>query len=511
MAGMTCAALMAREGRRPLVLERHYTAGGFTHVFKRSGYEWDVGIHYIGGVNRPESLVASIFRYITDGELQWADMGEIYDRIVFGDEMFEFHAGRENFVTHLQARFPNADDHRAIEAYVDLIRQVARSYGSYFKEKALPGSIAWLAGGWMRRRFLGFATRTTREVLEELTDNPKLRGVLTGQFGDYGLPPGQSAFAMHAMLAAHYLGGAAVPVGGSSRIAETIAAVIDRSGGSIMTNAEVSRILVDGRTAVGVEMSDGRQIRAPLVISNAGVTNTFGRLIAEEDRQRLDVAELATRVPPSYAHLGLYLGFKQSAEELGLQKTNYWIYPEGRYDHDSNLQAYVDDPDADFPVVYISFPSAKDPDWDRRYPGRATIDVITFAPYEWFGRWEDSRWMRRGEDYDAFKNRLSRRLLEVLYRYEPQLEGKLDHCELSTPLSTRHFANYARGEIYGLSHCPARFAQRFLRPATPVRRLYLTGQDIATAGVAGAAASGILTMSRIRGKNYVRTIKNATN
>ena len=74
MAGMTCAALMAREGRRPLVLERHYTAGGFTHVFKRSGYEWDVGIHYIGGVNRPESLVASIFRYITDGELQWADM-----------------------------------------------------------------------------------------------------------------------------------------------------------------------------------------------------------------------------------------------------------------------------------------------------------------------------------------------------------------------------------------------------------------------------------------------------
>ena len=61
MGGMTCAALMAREGRRALVLERHYTAGGFTHVFKRNGYEWDVGIHYIGGVNRPESMLSVDF------------------------------------------------------------------------------------------------------------------------------------------------------------------------------------------------------------------------------------------------------------------------------------------------------------------------------------------------------------------------------------------------------------------------------------------------------------------
>ena len=444
-------------------------------------------------------------------KLEWADMGEVYDRIVFGDETFEFHAGRENFVRHLQEKFPDADDCKAIERYVEMIRDVTRSYTPFFKEKAMPAPVAWLAGGRMRSRFLGYASRTTREVLEELTDNARLRGVLVGQFGDYGLPPAQSAFGMHAMLASHYLGGAAVPVGGSSRIAETVAAVIDGAGGSIVTNAEVARILVDGRTATGVEMADGRRLHAPLVISSAGIANTYGRLIAEEDRQRLGLAGLSEKVPASFAHLGLYLGFKESASDLGLQKANYWIYPDGRYDHDANLQAYVDDPDADFPVVYISFPSAKDPDWDNRYPKRATIDVITFAPYEWFARWEDSRWRHRGEDYDAFKKRLSDRLLEVLYRYEPQLRGKLDHCELSTPLSTRHFANYAHGEIYGLSHSPERFAQRFLKPTTPVRRLYLTGQDIATAGIAGAAASGVLTMSKIRRKNYVRTIYDAVN
>jgi all-trans-retinol 13,14-reductase len=37
-------------------------------------------------------------------------------------------------------------------------------------------------------------------------------------------------------------------------------------------------------------------------------------------------------------------------------------------------------------VVYLSFPSAKDPDWSNRYPGK-TIDVITLIPYETFEEW----------------------------------------------------------------------------------------------------------------------------
>ena len=54
-SGMGClsaASILAKEGKKVLILERHYTAGGFTHVFKRRGYEWDVGIHYIGEVQR---------------------------------------------------------------------------------------------------------------------------------------------------------------------------------------------------------------------------------------------------------------------------------------------------------------------------------------------------------------------------------------------------------------------------------------------------------------------------
>jgi all-trans-retinol 13,14-reductase len=510
MSGLTCAALMAHSGRRVLVLERHYTAGGFTHVFRRGDYEWDVGVHYIGEVHRPTSLLSATFRYLTDGKLEWAEMGEVVDRVHFGNEEFELRAGVDAFVEHLQRRFPSEPDRGAIEDYVTSIRAIGKAYNTFATEKAMPGPVSVLFGGLMRRRFLRDASRTTREVMEERFRNPVLRGVLAAQYGDYGLPPGQSSFAMHAMVASHYLRGGAYPVGGSSRIAETVADVIASEGGTVLTKAEVERILVEGGTAVGVRMADGRELRAPLVISSAGIANTFGRLIGKDDRARLGVDDLSRKIEPSFSHLGLYLGFRQTATELGLRKANRWIYPEDGYDHDENVRAYLEDPDANFPLVYVSFPSAKDPDWERRYPGRATVDVITLAPYDWFAKWEETRWHKRGEDYDAFKRRMTDRLLEVLYRYEPQLRGKLDHCEMSTPLSTRHFVNYAHGEIYGLAHSPDRFKERFLRPKTPVRKLWLTGQDIATCGVAGAVASGVVTMSAIDGKNWFKRIRKAS-
>jgi all-trans-retinol 13,14-reductase len=90
-------------------------------------------------------------------------------------------------------------------------------------------------------------------------------------------------------------------------------------------------------------------------------------------------------------------------------------------------------------LLFISSPSAKDPDFERRHPGHATLEVICPAPYDWFARWEDSRWKRRGQDYDDFKQNLTERLRSGLEEQVPAVRGKLDVAELSTPLSTRHF------------------------------------------------------------------------
>ena len=50
IGGLAAAAILSKSGKKVLILERHYTAGGFTHTFQRKGYEWDVCVHYIGEV-----------------------------------------------------------------------------------------------------------------------------------------------------------------------------------------------------------------------------------------------------------------------------------------------------------------------------------------------------------------------------------------------------------------------------------------------------------------------------
>ena len=244
-------------------------------------------------------------------------------------------------------------------------------------------------------------------------------------------------------------------------------------------------------------MADGHKIACDCVISSAGVANTFEGLLPDDVVTKMGYKRKLTNVRPSFAHLGMYIGLKHSAEELQLPKTNFWIYPGN--DYDKAVDDFVANQSAEFPVVYISFPSAKDPDYENRHPGTATIEIVAPAPYEWFESWEGSTWGKRGEDYEQLKTELGERLLEHLYDKLPQLRGKVDYYEVSTPQSTNWFSGYQRGELYGLDHTTERLQQDWLGPRTRVRGLWLTGQDTLTCGVTGAMMAGMLTAMALVG------------
>ncbi|MHA7057254.1 phytoene desaturase family protein [Aquimarina sp. M1] len=499
MGSLTVGAILAKEGKKVLILERHYTPCGFTHVFKRKGYEWDVGIHYIGGVQQENSPIRKLFDYITDGTLEWADMGEVYDRIIIGDTQYDFKKGVANFRNQLVSYFP--EEEKAIDGYIDLVFKANKVMGAFYKEKALPGFLRFFIGGFLKRPYLKYSDQTTYHVLSGLTKNQELIKVLSAQYGDYGLPPKQSSFAMHASVARHYFEGGNFPIGGSSRIVNTIDPIITAANGTKLTNATVAEVIIENNSTKGVRMIDGKEFYA----SGTGVMNTFEKLIPESVSVKTTLKEQLKKVTPSVSHACLYLGFKSSPEDLKLPKMNFWIYPKDG-DHDSCVQRYLDHKDAPFPVVYVSFPSAKDPDWSNRYPGRSTIDIITLVPYETVARWKDTRWMKRGEAYEFWKEKIAQRLLKALFAQLPHLEGQVDHYELSTPLSTEHFVNYKKGEIYGIDHTPQRFRQKFLQPRTPIKGLYLTGQDIVTAGVGGALFAGLVTASAVTGIHFKKKI-----
>lgn len=501
IGGLAAAALLGRHGRRRvLVLERHYAVGGFTHVFRRPGYEWDVGVHYIGDT-RPGTPLRALFDEITGGQLAWADMGPVYDRVVLGDATFDFPRGEAALRARLRERFPA--EAVAIDRYFALVREAVAALPDYFAGKALPPLLGAVVRPLARRRFFRHADRTTREVLESLTGDQRLIGVLTAQWGDYGLPPAASSFAIHALVAHHYFDGAGYPVGGAARIAETVAPVIRAAGGELLSNAEVAEVVVEGHRAVGVRMAaDGAVLRAPLIVSDAGVANTFGRLVPAPVAARHGLRAALAALPPSIAHACLYVGLRGSAAELGLGRANLWVYPD---EHHERTVAATADPSTR-PLAYISFPSAKDPDFERRCPGRATIEVATLLPWTRFAAWQDSRWRRRGADYEAAKQRLADQLLDVLHAHVPQVRGRVEVAELSTPLSTRHFAAHPQGEIYGVAHTPARFRHPLLRPRTPVRGLFLTGADVATCGVGGALIGGALCASAILRRNLIDAV-----
>jgi all-trans-retinol 13,14-reductase len=145
-------------------------------------------------------------------------------------------------------------------------------------------------------------------------------------------------------------------------------------------------------------------------------------------------------------------------------------------------------------------------DFARRVPARAPLEVDGHAPHDLFARWAGAPWRKRGADYEALKQKLAGRMMDALVRQCPQIAGKVDHAELSTPLTTTTFAGHPHGEIYGLSHNPARFAARHLRPHTPISGLFLTGADICTAGVGGALMGGVLTATAITRKNLLSAL-----
>jgi all-trans-retinol 13,14-reductase len=494
MGGLTCAALLSELGWKVCVLEQHYTAGGYTHSYERNGYEWDVGVHYIGDVGA-ETRTKKMFDFLSDGKLKWAPMDAEYDRFYVGDKVFNAIAGRQEFRDNLVRQFPGEE--QAIDAYMRLLKLVGGAMSAIGLERAMKPWLRTIARPLIKWRQPKVLYRNTYAVLSELTDNQDLIAKLCGQWGDMGLPPKKSVFMVHAMIARHYLYGGFYPIGGSWQIADSIIPRIQKAGGEVFTYALVREILVEEGKVRGVAMADGHRVDCDCVISSAGIDNTMNRLLPANVVDDAGYKQLQEAVRPSMAYLGVYVGLNNTAEELGLPKTNFWIYPSN--DYDTAADDFMNDRNAEFPVVYISFPSAKDPDYENRHPGTATIEIVAPAPYKWFEKWQGSTWGKRGEDYEAFKDELGERLMRYVYEKLPQLEGKVDYYEVSTPQTTNWFAAYRHGELYGLDHTSERLQQDWLGPRTRIPGLWLTGQDTLTCGVTGAMMAGMLTTLAIVG------------
>ena len=72
------ANILARAEKKVLVLEQHDQAGGCCHTFVDKGFEFDVGIHYIGEM-RNNTVSRLLVNQMTEGQLVWEDLDDEMD------------------------------------------------------------------------------------------------------------------------------------------------------------------------------------------------------------------------------------------------------------------------------------------------------------------------------------------------------------------------------------------------------------------------------------------------
>ena len=518
-------------------------AGGCTHTFDEGGYEFDTGLHYVGellgtllnagcleGGSTPESSgngslnagAGTPEKGSGGGRIQWASTGRVTDEVIVGggNKSVQMLHPKAAYIQGIKAHFPTREG-PAIDAYATkldtsrmaiLIRIALKVALPHSLHAALVPLVDWL-----------LPLTSTLDVLSSLTTDRKLIGLLGYVWGTFGLPPSRSPFAMTALIQTHYFAGSYYPVGGCSQLAARLVPTITASGGAVLVRAPVTQLLLDGGSVTGVEVKGQHVIRAKRVVSAVGLLNTL-KLLPPLDAPRLRVPPSILRdgpplrcdnaggddgkIEPSNAFVYLFVGLeaKDSALEDALMRHNLWLMPSWDHEADSALPPSIGSA-ADHPLLlFISSPSAKDPSWAQRH-GRGKHVAVVLAPtrYEyWAERAEGQRIHHRGQVYDEFKAAMKERLLAKLLEQIPALAPHIAYSSLGTPLSNNFYLGTAWGEAYGLEHSARRFNQASLRPKTPIPNLYLTGQDICTDGVAGAAISAFLTASTIDWKVLVQ-------
>jgi phytoene dehydrogenase-like protein/ferredoxin-NADP reductase len=498
IGGLSAAGFLAKiGGLRVLVLEKHRERGGLTHVFRRDGASWDVGVHYIGEL-QPGETIRALFDLLSGGALHWNPMPDDFERFVYPGLDFAVPSDPQRYRERLIARFPEEAD--AIRAYFADLESVANWHVRAILEPALPAPLALLLAQW-RRLGAAKATQTTQAYCDRRFKSPELKALLTTQWGDCGLPPRESAFAVHALVARSYLRGAWFPEGGAGRIARTIEAGIEAGGGAIKVAHEATRILVENGRAVGVAALDRRgadpvevEFRAPVVISNVGASVTYEKLLptdgeigARTARQRAEIAALAGGA----SAVTLYLRLDRPVSTLGVGGENSWINTTFEHgDLDGETAAVL----AGRPRhAFMSFPSAKS--GDSRFH---TAEILALVQPEAFAPWRGTTHGQRGADYEDLKKRIGQGLLDLAETVTPGLGALVRYAEVSTPLSVEDFISSPCGRIYGLRASPERYRARSFA-YSPIEGLHLSGCDAACLGISGALMGGVCAAAQVLG------------
>ncbi|RCJ20738.1 all-trans-retinol 13,14-reductase [Nostoc minutum NIES-26] len=471
IGGLCAAGLLARYGKRVIVCESHTIAGGAAHSFRRRGFEFDSGPSFYCGLTNSQSL--NPVKQVLDV------LGESLQVIPY-DPLGHYHFPEGTF-----AVYSNAERYR--EEVAKITPQGAREFqqfeerllGLYEAMKGIP-TLA-LRADWqvilvLLKRYLPSLTKilpylllvgaSVGNVMDATVQDSWLRRIidlecfLLSGLKAHGTIAPEVAF----MLGERSRAGVEYPVGGSAAIVNALVRGLERWGGELRLGCHVEQILVETGKAVGVRLQKGEILKAPVVISNATIWDTYNNLLNSEDLPA-SYRQVALKTPAVDSFMHLHLGIRAA----GLENLT---------GHHVVVRDSSQDITAPGNTCMISIPSV----WDRNLApeGHHVVHVYSLEPY---AGWE------RNDGYEAKKQQKAQSLYHALERIIPDVRERVVLELIGTPLTHAHYLRRYQG-TYG----PAIAAGKmFPSTQTPIQGLYRVGDSTMPGiGVPAVAASGIL-------------------
>jgi phytoene dehydrogenase-like protein len=431
--GLTCAAYLARAGRRVLVLEAAERPGGaagtreFAPGFRASSCAHL--LHLMPGWLLEELRLARNGLRMAAERMPTLALGPAGAMPIPADPDSAAHDLSEA-------------DAREFRRYATTMQRLARALRPLLE--AVPprlGSRAWrdrltlvslgarlrLLGRSDMRELLRIAGMCVQDLLDEHFESPLLKGALAfdAVLGTNLGPrsPG-SVFTLLYRLAAGRGAAASLaqPVGGLGALTEALAGAAIGAGAELRLATPVARVIVTEDSASGVVLESGERLEADCVVSSTDPQTTFLRLLGAE---HLD-AGFVRRVS-HLRTLGMTAKLHLALERLPRFTALAGAVPTGRLVLAPSLQAveraFNDAKYGNFsaaPLLEIIVPTAVDP--SLAPPGRHVLSVVVqYAPYRVAGGWEG----RREQFLDT--------ILQTLEAHAPGLRDSVRAAELLTP------------------------------------------------------------------------------
>lgn len=510
--GLVCAGYLARAGMRVLVCERREIVGGAVCTEEViPGYKIDVGssahimIHLTPIIGDLE-LNRYGLEYIDMDPWGYHPLADQPGAIAFYRDFNKTYASIEKISPH---------DAEAYRTFNDFWRPINEGvFDAFLNPPGMLRLFGGVAKGQIMAGQLQHSVETVRrlfssygQLISETFESEPMRAAMTWLAAQSGPPPDELGagdfFGWHTMI---HQSGAMHPKGGSGMLTQAMARSLEAAGGVVRLDAPVKRILVRGGRVEGVALENGETISAPLVISNAHIVTTLIKLVGEQHLE----PKLVARIKKIRIGNGFGMTVRCAAEEL----PDYLAAPSGGQPHEShhglqllapNMQyvrdAYADymrgEPSRDPAVIAMTF-SAIDP--VVAPPGKHTVFLWSqYFPYELAGgkQWADTR------------EHVADSILEVLYRYAPNMRGKIIDRFIQTPLDLEQRLALLRGNVM---HVEMSLDQMFMfRPLPelasyrmPIKGLYMTGASMhpggGVFGAAGYNAAKVVLGDRARAR-----------